>query len=399
MRKIMVSQQFRALAIGLLLTTASVAVGSLAMTTAAEAAARPAVGKLLQQAIDLAKSGSTGAANAKISQAEAVGGLTPGDQAAIAQVKSFVSAKSGSGATGSKAKFAADYNAGRYAAVVGADADELRKAGQYDGQAQLIVAQAYYLMGNYPQAIKLLSGMSGDTAQGLLMSAAAKSGDTVAEQKAAEHLILNGQPKYWTYMLAGADATRGLTDHETLDIARIRLMTGNMRNAEDYQLGAELAIQFGLSTEAAAIAQKGVDAKLLADQRSQRLVGLAQAAAAKDAANLPNLMKAANAAKNGDLLVKLGENLTGMGKAQDAINAIQAGIKKGVTNADDAQMRLGQAQLAAGQKDDAVRTFNAIKGDPKQQMVAHIWSLYARTGGTMQTANTASEKPGKKKKK
>jgi len=397
MRKIMVSSQFRALAVGLLLTTASVAVGSLAMTTTAEAAARPAVGKLLQQAIDLAKNGSTSAANAKISQAEAVGGLTPGDQAAIAQVKSFVAAKSGSGATGSKAKFAADYNAGRYQQVVGPDADELRKAGQYDGQAQLIVAQAYYLMGNYPQAIRLLSGMSGDTAQGLLMSAAAKSGDTVAEQKAAERLILNGQPKYWTYMLAGADATRGLKDHQTLDIARLRLLTGNMRNAEDYQLAAELAIQFGLPTEAAAIAKKGVDAKLLTDARSQRLIGLAQTNAAKDVANLAKTTQAANASKNGDLLVKLGEDLTGMGKAQDAVNAIQAGIKKGVTDSNDAQMRLGQAYLAAGQKADAVKAFNAVKGDPKAEMVAHVWSLYARTGGAMQAA-AAPEKPGKKKK-
>jgi tetratricopeptide (TPR) repeat protein len=397
MRKIMVSQQFRALAVGLLLTTASVAGGSLAMTTTAEAAARPQVGKLLQQAIDLAKSGSTSAASSKVQQAEAVGGLTPGDQQAIAQVKSFIAAKSGSGATGSKAKFAADYNAGRYAQVVGPDAEELRKAGQYDAQAQLIVAQAYYLMGNYQQAIKLLSGLSGETAQGLLMSAAHKSGDTVAEQKAAEHLILGGQPKYWTYMLAGADATRGLTDHETLDIARIRLLTGNMRNAEDYQLAAELAIQYGLPTEASAIAQKGVDAKLLTDARSQRLVGLAKTNAAKDAANLANAMKAANASKSGDLLVKLGENLTGMGKAQDAINAIQAGIKKGVTDANDAQMRLGQAYLAAGHKNDAVQAFNSVKGDPKAEMVAHIWSLYARTGGTMQAAAAAPEKPGKKK--
>jgi tetratricopeptide (TPR) repeat protein len=393
----MVSQQFRALAIGLLLTTASVAGGSLAMTTTAEAAARPQVGKLLQQAIDLAKSGSTSAASSKVQQAEAVGGLTPGDQQAIAQVKSFIAAKSGSGATGSKAKFAADYNAGRYAQVVGPDAEELRKAGQYDAQAQLIVAQAYYLMGNYQQAIKLLSGLSGETAQGLLMSAAHKSGDTVAEQKAAEHLILGGQPKDWTYMLAGADATRGLTDHETLDIARIRLLPGNMRNAEDYQLAAELAIQYGLPTEASAIAQKGVDAKLLTDARSQRLVGLAKTNAAKDAANLANAMKAANASKSGDLLVKLGENLTGMGKAQDAINAIQAGIKKGVTDANDAQMRLGQAYLAAGHKNDAVQAFNSVKGDPKAEMVAHIWSLYARTGGTMQAAAAAPEKPGKKK--
>jgi hypothetical protein len=397
----MVSQQFRAMAAALLLSTGGVAVGMIATTTAAEAAARPQVGKLLQQAIDLAKNGKTSAASAKVSQAEAVGGLTSGDQAAISQVKSFIAAKNGTGATGARGKFNNDYNAGHYAQVVGPDAEALRKAGQFTGNDQLIVAQAYYLMGNYAATIKALSGLSGDTAQSLLMSAAAKSGDIAAEQRAAEHLILSGQSKYWTYMLAGADATRGLTDHETLDIARLRLLTGNMRNAEDYQLAAELAIQYGLPTEAEAIVTKGMDAKLLTDARSQRLVGLAKASAAKDRANLGNLSKQAYSAKNGDLLVKLGENLTGMGKTDDALKAVQAGIAKGVTNAGDAQMRLGQAQLAGGDKDAAIHTFNKIKGDPKQEMIAHIWSLYARTGGTMHVATAAPDdnKPSKGKKK
>ncbi|MGN6514557.1 MAG: hypothetical protein ACTHLR_01810 [Rhizomicrobium sp.] len=376
----MVSQTFRALSAALLLTTAGVAAGVISTTTVAEAAgARPPVAKLLNDAINLAKAGKTSGASAKVHQAEAVGGLTPGDQQAIEQVKSYIAAKSGSGATGSKAKFAADYNAGRYAQVVGPDAEELRKAGQYDAQSQLIVAQAYYLMGNYTQAIKLLSGMSGDTAQSLLMSAAAKSGDSQAEMKAAERLILSGQSKYWPYMLAAADNTRGLSDHQTLDVARLRFLTGNMRNAEDYQLAAELAIQFGFPTEAATIAKKGVDAKVLTDARSQKLVALAQGNAAKDVANLPNTVKAANAAKNGDLLVKLGENYWGMGKYPDAVNAIKAGIAKGVTNADDAQIALGIAYVGAGQKDAATHAFNAVKGSPAAETVAHIWSVYART--------------------
>lgn len=397
----MVSQQFRALAAALLLSTGGAAIGMIATTTAAEAAARPQVGKLLQQAIDLAKAGKTSAASAKVSQAEGVGGLTSGDQAAISQVKSFIAAKNGTGATGARGKFNNDYNAGHYAQVVGPDADELRKAGQFTGNDQLIVAQAYYLMGNYAATVKALNGMTGDTAQSLLMAAAAKSGDIAAEQRAAERLILSGQSKYWTYMLAGADATRGLTDHQTLDIARLRLLTGNMRGAEDYQLAAELAIQYGLPTEAAAIADKGIEAKMLSDARSQRLVGLAKAAAAKDQANLGNLTKQAYGAKNGDLLIKLGEDLTGMGKTDDALKAIQAGIAKGVTNPGDAQMRLGQAQLAAGDKDAAIRTFNKIKDDPKQEMIAHIWSLYARTGGTMHVGATSADdnKPAKGKKK
>jgi hypothetical protein len=370
------SLNFRALAATLFLSAATVALSSTVMVVPADAAARPAVGKLLQEAINDAKSGSTGAANAKVQQAEAVGGLTPGDHEAIEQVKSFIAAKSGGGATGSKAKFAVDYNAGRYAAVVGEDADELRKAGQYDGQSELIVAQAYYLMGNYPQAIRMLKGMSGDTAQSLLMAAAAKSGDSEAEMQAAEHLVTVGQAKYWTYLLTGAESMHGLTDHQNLDILRLRLLTGNMRGVEDYQTATELALEAGDAAGAQNFAQKGIAAKVLTDQRSQRLAGLATAAAAKDAATLPAQIAAA---KTGDQMLKIAEKQYGMGKYPDAIATIQSATAKGVSDKNAANILLGQAQIGAGNKDAAIHAFNQVSGDPKAAMIAHIWSVYART--------------------
>jgi tetratricopeptide (TPR) repeat protein len=367
---------FRALAATLFLSAATVALSGAVTIAPADAAARPAVGKLLQQAIEDAKSGNTGAANAKVSQAEGVGGLTPGDHEAIEQVKSFINAKNGSGATGSKAKFAQDYNAGRYNAVVGEDADALRKAGQYDGQSELIVAQAYYQMGNYAEAIRMLKGMSGDTAQGLLMAAAAKSGDTQGEMQAAEHLVAAGQTKYWPYLLIGAEGTHGLSDHQNLDILRLRLLTGNMRGVEDYQTGTELALEAGDSAGAQSFAQKGIAAKVLTDQRSQRLAGLATAAATKDAATLPAQIAAA---KTGDAMLKIGEKQYGMGKYPDAISTIQAAIAKGVTDKNAAQILLGQSQIGAGNKDAAIHAFNQVTGDPKEMMIAHIWTVYART--------------------
>ena len=364
------------------------------VSTAQAATARPAVGKPLQAAVALANAGKGAAAMAKVHEAESVSKLTGSEQSLIAQTKQFIAAKTGAGGSslGCKAKFATDYNAGRYKDVVGADAACLRKSGGLDFQSQVIVAQAYYLMGDYATAIKLLRGLgNSDQVLSLLMSAAAKSGDTQTEGLVAERLILQGQSKYWTYMLAAADRAPKLTDHLNLDINRVRYLTGNMRNAEDYELLTQLALEFHLPAEALAVAQKGFELKLLQGERDTRLLNLAQTQAQKDTANLPNLQKKANAGKSGDDLVSYGENLWGRGQYDDAVNAIQAGIKKGgLSKPEEAQISLGIAQLSAGQKDVALKTFADVKGTPAAQTVAHLWSVYARSGGNAGAANNKS---------
>jgi hypothetical protein len=393
----MKSKILQAVGVALLLGAAilsPVPTGTL-ISSAQAATVRPAVGKPLQAAIALANSGKGAAAMAKVHEAEGVSGLTAQERAAISQTQNFIAAKTGAGgsALGCKAKFATDYNAGRYRDVVGADAACLRKGG-FDFQSQVIVAQAYYLMGDYNTAIKLLRGLgNSDQVLSLLMSAAAKAGDTQTEGQVAERLILQGQSKYWTYMLAAADAAKGLSDHENLHIHRIRFATGNMRNADDYELMTELALELHFPIEAMAVAQKGFSAKLLQGDRDMRLLNKAQAEAAKDTANLPNLQKQANASKNGDLLLQYGENLWGRGQYADALNAIQAGIKKGASKAAEAQLSLGIAQLSAGQKDTALKTLAGIKDDPPAEAVAHLWSVYARSGGTGQMSSNSSQEP------
>ncbi len=42
------------------------------------------------------------------------------------------------------------------------------------------------------------------------------------------------------------------------------------------------------------------------------------------------------------------------------------------------QIRLGHAYLAAGQKADAIATFNKVKTPEKDANVAHLWALAAR---------------------
>lgn len=381
----MKSRVLQALGMACLLGTAVYAVEPSVFVSAAQAATvRPQVGKPLQAAVALANAGKGAAAMEKVHEAESVGGLTGSEQSAISQTRNYVAAKTGSGgsAVGCKAKFANDYNQGRYRDVIGGDAECLRKAGGFDFSSQVIVAQAYYLMGDYPTAIRLLRGLgSSEQVLSLLMSAAAKSGDTQTEGDVAERLILQGQSKYWTYMLAAADATRGLTDHENLAIYRVRYATGNMRNAEDYELMTQLAIELHFPTEAVTVAQKGFAIKTLQGERDTRLLNLAQTQAAKDVAGLPALQKQANASKNGDLLVQYGEDLWGMGKFDDAVNAVQAGVKKGPTHADEAQISLGIVSLGAGQKGPAMAAFAAAKGDAAAKVVGHLWTVYAKAGG------------------
>ena len=391
----MKSKTLQSVGIAFMLGTAAAITAAPAIIPAAYAATvRPQVGKPLQEAIALANAGKGAAATAKVSQAAAVGSLTPGEQSAISQTRAYIAAKTGAGGSslGCKAKFATDYNAGRYREVVGADASCLRKSGGFDFQSQVIVAQAYYLMGDYSTATKLLRGLgNSDQVLSLLMSSAAKGGDTQTQGQVAERLILQGQSKYWTYLLAAADATRGLSDHGNLDIYRIRYLTGNMRNAEDYELLTQLAIQMHFPNEAVAVAQKGFSVKLLEGDRNMRLLNLAQAQAAKDTANLPNLQKQANASKTGNLLVSYGENLWGRGQYEDALNAVQAGIKKGgLDKPEEAQITLGIVQLAAGKKDAALKTFNGVKGAPAAEAVAHLWSIYTRSGGTAKASNGAT---------
>ena len=386
----MTSSNFRALAAALLLTTASAGAVVLLSPVAAEAAStvRPQVGAAIQAAIKDAASGNGNAALAKIHEAESQPNLTPSEQDAIAKTKEYVAAKTGAGggATGAKAKFANDYNAGHYSAVVGEDADALRKAGAFDSQSALIVAQSYYLMHNYPECVRYIHQMGHVGQQGLelLNRCAYEAGDTEAQQGALEQLVVDlNQPKYWSDLLSLADRTSGMSTSDTLDVYRLRLLTGTMRNQSDYETAAEVALtpQIQSPSEAIIFAQKGIDAKLLPADRGAKLLSLAKAQAAADAANLPKTQAAAAAAKNGDASVKLGEDLWGMGKYQDAVNAIKAGIAKGVSNPDEAQIRLAMAYIGLHQRDAALAALKSVSktAPPHTQAVARLWSIYART--------------------
>ena len=337
------------------------------------------VGPLLNEAKALMTSGKYDAAMAKLREADAAKS-TPDDTAAINSMKQYIGVKTGDvslgGAMAAKAKFANDYNAGKFKDVI-ADAEILRKAGALDAQSQLIIGQAYYKAGDYAGCVKYAKTISGnDTALELQARCAYETGDDATQRQALESLVSRtGKPEYWVGLLKLGERARGLSDHNSLDISRLRLLSGSMQTKDDYVQLGQYALQFHLAAEAQAAMEKGVAAKLLTDDRSMRLLATAKQMAAANLAGEPKTLAAANAAPQGDDLVALGENMIGEGKAKDAIGVIQSGMKKPLKDANNAQIRLGQAYLAAGQKGDAEAAFNKVKAPEKDAMVAHLWAL------------------------
>jgi tetratricopeptide (TPR) repeat protein len=203
-----------------------------------------------------------------------------------------------------------------------------------------------------------------------------EAGDNEGQRTALEALVQRtNKPEYWTQLLQTAQGTKGLKDHDTLDIYRLKLLTGSLTKKDDYTLLAQLALQMGFAAEAQAVIQKGMDAKLLNDDRTVRLMNMAKGQAATNAANAQRTQ----ATGNGDALVKLGEDAWGQNRFDDALKFVQAGIAKGVNDKSNAQIRLGMAYLGGKQKDQAIRAFSQADGDTKTKVIAHLWEIYART--------------------
>ncbi|MEO5677171.1 MAG: hypothetical protein ABIQ84_06460, partial [Usitatibacter sp.] len=145
-----------------------------------------------------------------------------------------------------------------------------------------------------------------------------------------------------------------------------------------------LAMQAGVPSESKAIIDKGYSVGALGKgdqaERHKRLQALVDKALADSLKNRAREEREALAAKDGNDLVRIGLNYVYEGNAAKGIPLIEQGIKKGgLKRPDDAKLRLGEAQLFAGNKQRGVQTLREVKGNDGTGDIARLWVLHART--------------------
>jgi tetratricopeptide (TPR) repeat protein len=210
-----------------------------------------------------------------------------------------------------------------------------------------------------------------------------KEGIADALKKLVRH---HPKDEYWENVL-DIYRRQDTSDRVTLGYYRIMNEVGVLKEAGDYEEMAQLAMDAGVPGEAQQIVEKGMEnGALKSDDKNKqgrfdRLLNGAKKQASADQASLAQLAKEAEKATQGQADVALGQAYLSYGKYDEAIGAIQRGLRKGgVTDTDEAQISLGIAYLRKGQKDLARQAFRAVKDGSKWKSLAELWEI--RTQGS-----------------
>lgn len=380
----------------------------------AQEALRPEVGRPLQAAQELVKSGRYREALAKVREAEAAGPRSGNEAFLVDRMRLAAASGAGDAETaarsfeaisGSPRVAGADklrmiesiagsyYRAQQYGKAMQWSQRYLREGGTSSGIRTMLI-QSQYLSGDFAgaakelmaevQALERAGGAPPEDRLKLLLNAASKQGDNNAYVFAMEKLVTYYPKKeYWADLLSRMQRKSGFSDRLSLDAYRLSLATGSMTAPADFMEMAQLALQADLASEGKQVVDKGFASGVLGTgaeaQRHKRLRDLVDKRLAEDKATRAQDEQQAAAAKSGDPLVAAGLSLVYSGQAAKGVELMQQGIAKGgLKRPEDAKLHLGIGQLAAGDKAKAQATFKSVQGADGAADLARLWALYAR---------------------
>jgi len=373
-----------------------------------------ALAKPLKAAHDAMEAKKFPEALAKLKEADGTSGKTPWDQHLINEMYGYVYAHTNDYANAAKA-FEATLNDGfidpseipqrvKVLTQINYQLKNYDKAIDYgmrqikDGTASdetyTIVSQSYYLKNDFKGTARFVGEMvdtglkKGETPKeqtlDLLLSACVKMQDSDCITRSLERLVTYyPKPEYWSNLVSTLFNVPNQNDKSLLNTFRLANEVDVLKRPDDYTEMAQLAIEQGSPGEAVRVLEKAFQKNVFPDARSQdknkRLLASAKKAAQQDQATLDKTASDADAAPTGQKDVGVGLAYLGYQQYDKAVTELSKGIAKGgLKNDAEAHLLLGIAQLKAGHKDEAVKAFRAVKGEPNLERLANLWSLHAK---------------------
>lgn len=373
----------------------------------------PGIAATLKAAQDASKANRWADCLSNLTRAEGSSGVTAYDRFVINELRGFCALRSNdlttaarayetnlgsqfvpAGSTPARLKALTQlyYNQRNYAKAVEFGQRAI-KENAADADVYLLISQAYYEQRDYRNA-KAFTGdwISSQERRGqrpkenaiqIYLTSCLNLKDEACATQGFEKLVTYyPKPEGWANLMQSLFRSR--SDAAVFNAYRLATEVNAISSGSDYTEMAQIAIERGLPAEAqktleAAFARKAFTVQRDID-RNTRLLNTAKERAAAARGQLANDEKAAAGAPSGDAFVRLGEAYMSFGQHPQAVAAIQKGIAKGkLTNAAEAQLLLGIAQLKAGSKGDAAKTLRAIKSDDGDlQRVAKLWALRAQ---------------------
>src|ERR1700730_18618517 len=351
---------------------------------------------------------------AKLREAEGTAGKTPYDQHLINDMLGFAYARTQNYAEAAKAWEAelddgitpqsevptrvrqlaeANYQVKNYDKAI-EFGNRAIKGGFADEELRTLVGQAYYLKGDWKGTLHFEENLVDDKIKNgqtpkneslqLVLSACVKLSDAACETRSLEKIVAYyPKPEYWSQLLYTMRQQTSGNEANLLQTYRLMSEVDVLKSPDDYSEMAQLALEQGSPGEAQRVLEKGIAKGVFTEPRAkaknQRLLESAKKAAVTDQASLQRIEKEADAAPTGAKNVGRGLAYFGYGQYDKAAEAISKGIAKGGRrNESEARLLLGIAQLKAGHKDEATKSFHEVKGDPSLERLAHLWSLHAK---------------------
>ena len=270
------------------------------------------------------------------------------------------------------------------------------RGGFGDANTYTSVSQAYYYKGDVRNAMKFTEDWVNDEVKRgetpkewqlqIILSSCEKLEDQACVTRSFERLVTYyPKPDYWQNLMEGLFRSKEAerSDLLMLDVYQLAYDVNAISKPQNYLEMAQLGLELGSPGESQRVLEKAFGKNVFTAQRdrerAQRLLASAKTQVAATQASLPKLEQEAMASATGEKSVALGTDYLSYGQYDKAADLLSQGLMKGgVQNPAQARLLLAIAQFKDGKRDDALKSFRKVKGDPALERLANLWSLHAR---------------------